>query len=458
MRERRRALAGPLAGVGLLLLLLYFNFGDRLRFLVPSIPTWRWGSGGRGIVSGFVGVNGTHFVLKTEGGGAGGGASSSPSGIRLSNSPLYVNGWNSYWLMQQSIWGSTRPRVSRMLMRGAEMGMAVCRIWAFSDGGIDALQISPGHFDERVFRALDFVLAEAGKYGVRLILSLVNNLDPFGGKAQYVKWAENAGANFSASTDSFFFHPTIKSYYKAYVKSIVTRKNYYSGVNYYDDPVIFAWELMNEPRGSNSSGAILQAWINEMASYIKSLDQKHLVTVGIEGFYGHTTPEKLLNNPGEWAADLGSDFIQHSLSENIDFASVHAYPDSWMPNATLEEKVKYLAQWVDAHVTDGDKVLKKPVLFTEIGSSAPGSHGLDSFLKIIYDKTYESAKKKLAGAGVLIWQLMVEGMEEYGDRFSLVAWEKPSTFELMVQQSCRLEAVNGWSNSSKIYNCSGAIS
>ncbi|CAN6448659.1 unnamed protein product [Victoria cruziana] len=424
MRERRRALAGPLAGVGLLLLLLYFNFGDRLRFLVPSIPTWRWGSGGRGIVSGFVGVNGTHFVLKTEGGGAGGGASSSPSGIRLSNSPLYVNGWNSYWLMQQSIWGSTRPRVSRMLMRGAEMGMAVCRIWAFSDGGIDALQISPGHFDERVFRALDFVLAEAGKYGVRLILSLVNNLDPFGGKAQYVKWAENAGANFSASTDSFFFHPTIKSYYKAYVKSIVTRKNYYSGVNYYDDPVIFAWELMNEPRGSNSSGAILQAWINEMASYIKSLDQKHLVTVGIEGFYGHTTPEKLLNNPGEWAADLGSDFIQHSLSENIDFASVHAYPDSWMPNATLEEKVKYLAQWVDAHVTDGDKVLKKPVLFTEIGSSAPGSHG----------------------------------MEEYGDRFSLVAWEKPSTFELMVQQSCRLEAVNGWSNSSKIYNCSGAIS
>lgn len=69
-----------------------------------------------------------------------------------------------------------------------------------------------------LLQALDFVLAEAGKYGVRLILSLVNNLDPFGGKAQYVKWAENAGANFSASTDSFFFHPTIKSYYKAYVK------------------------------------------------------------------------------------------------------------------------------------------------------------------------------------------------------------------------------------------------
>lgn len=66
-----------------------------------------------------------------------------------------------------------------------------------------------------------------------------------------------------------------------------------------------------------------------MAAYVKSLDAKHLVAVGIEGFYGTGIAERLGFNPGDWAASLCSDFIQNSAVENIDFASVHAYPDSW---------------------------------------------------------------------------------------------------------------------------------
>ncbi|CAL5404007.1 unnamed protein product [Camellia sinensis] len=37
--------------------------------------------------------------------------------------------------------------------------------------------------------ALDHVIAEARQHGVRLLLSLVNNLQAYGGKTQYVKWA-----------------------------------------------------------------------------------------------------------------------------------------------------------------------------------------------------------------------------------------------------------------------------
>lgn len=72
-----------------------------------------------------------------------------------------------------------------------------------------------------------------------------------------------------------------------------------------------------------------------MAAFVKSLDRKHLVTVGLEGFYGLNTTKGLEVNPGEWAASLGSDFIQNSAIENIDFASVHAYPDSWLLNFTF---------------------------------------------------------------------------------------------------------------------------
>lgn len=75
---------------------------------------------------------------------------------------------------------------------------------------------------------------------------------------------------------------------------------------------------------------IVQSWIEEMSAYVKSIDQNHLLTVGLEGFYGPTSPpEKLSINPGEWFSMLGSDFIRNSKIPTIDFASVHVYPDNW---------------------------------------------------------------------------------------------------------------------------------
>ncbi|GMJ14548.1 endo-beta-mannase 2 [Hibiscus trionum] len=420
----------PLLGILLLSIFLYFNFGDN-----PITFPILWQS-----KMDFVSANSTHFVVVNDGAAV------------ENQSTFYVNGWNSYWLMQESVWdGPSRSRVSKMLKRGAEMGLTVCRTWAFNDGhGPNALQISPGVFNERVFRGLDYVIVEARKNGIRLILSLVNNLSNFGGKSQYLKWAQEAGNNVSSSssTDSFFSDPIIKDYYKAYVKAILTRKNSLSGVKYVDEPAIFAWELMNEPRcASSSSAPILQAWLTEMAAFVKSLDQKHLVTVGLEGFYGLNTTKGLDVNPGEWAASLGSDFIQNSAIKNIDFASVHAYPDSWIPHHDMEAKTRFLSQWVESHISDGDHLLKKPVLFTEVGSlvhsNNQGVADKDILLKTVYDKIYESAKKRQAGAGALIWQLLVDGVEEYSDRFSFVAWDNPSTYKLILKQSCRLQSLFG---------------
>lgn len=82
----------------------------------------------------FVGRNGTRFVDLATG------------------SPVYVNGWNSYWMVSSGSPGS----VKEMLQGGRAMGMTVCRTWAFNDGGPNALQISPGRFDERIFQVFSF--------------------------------------------------------------------------------------------------------------------------------------------------------------------------------------------------------------------------------------------------------------------------------------------------------------
>ena len=68
------------------------------------------------------------------------------------------------------------------------------------------------------WQALDYVIAEARQHGIRLLLSLVNNLQAYGGKSQYVKWAWQEGVGLSSSNDSFFFDPSIRTYFKNYIK------------------------------------------------------------------------------------------------------------------------------------------------------------------------------------------------------------------------------------------------
>lgn len=73
----------------------------------------------------------------------------------------------------------------------------------------------------------------------------------------------------------------------------------------------------------------MQYWIEEMAGYVKTIDKKHLLTVGLEGFYGSSISDKLKFNPTEDCKSLGSDFILNFKVPAIDFCSVHIYPDAW---------------------------------------------------------------------------------------------------------------------------------
>ncbi|WJX44875.1 Mannan endo-1,4-beta-mannosidase 2 [Trifolium repens] len=406
----------PIFGFASVVLLIYMSFGDVRMGFEEEIEL------------SFVERKGSQFVLDGK--------------------AFYINGWNSYWFMVQSVDVYTRPRVSEMLKIGAKMGLTVCRTWAFNDGDYNALQTSPGVFNEQAFKALDYVIAEARRHRIRLLLTLVNNLQAYGGKDQYVKWAWQEGTGLSSSNDSFFYDPSIRSYYKTYVKTILTRKNTITGIEYRHDPIIFGWELINEPRcATDPSGDTLQDWIEEMSTFVKSIDKKHLVTIGLEGFYGPNDPKRLTVNPPEgWASLLGSDFIRNSRTSNIDFTSVHIYPDHWFHKQVFDDYMKFLSKWMLSHIEDGDNVLNKPVLFSEFGLSDSiknySMSNREKMYKTILDISHKSAKNNRSGAGAMVWQFLVGGMSDFIDDFGMVPWEKPSIYSMFTQHSCRLSKVN----------------
>ncbi|XP_011623587.1 mannan endo-1,4-beta-mannosidase 7 [Amborella trichopoda] len=367
----------------------------------------------------FVRTRGTHFILN--------------------GSPFYANGFNAYWLMYMASDPSQRSKVTSAFQQASAHGLTIARSWAFSDGGYGALQYSPGVYNEQMFQGLDFVIYEARRHGIRLIFSLANNYDSFGGKKQYVQWARNQGQNLE-SDDTFFVNPVVNRYYKNHVKTILTRRNSMTGIAYKDDPTILAWELMNEARClSDISGKTIQAWITEMAAYVKSIDSNHLLEAGLEGFYGESSPQKQQFNPG---FQVGTDFIANNQIWGIDFATVHSYPDQWLSGSNYETQLSFLGSWLNTHIQDAETILRKPLLLAEFGNSwkDPGfnEYQRDMLFNTVYNSIYASARRGGATVGGLFWQLLAEGMDSYRDGYEIVLTQNPSTVNIITQQSHKL--------------------
>ncbi|KAK7837246.1 mannan endo-1 [Quercus suber] len=252
----------------------------------------------------------------------------------------------------------------------------------------------------------------AKKYDIKVVLSLVNNYENFGGKKQYVDWAKDQGQS-----------------------TVLTRRNSLTGIAYKDDPTIMAWELMNEPRcPSDKSGKTIQAWITEMASYLKSIDGNHLLEVGLEGFYGAS---KQPSNPN---FQVGTDFITNNQIPGIDFATVHAYPDQWLPGSSDENQLSFLKSWLNDHIQDAQKILHKPVLFAEFGKSlkSSGNKQRDELFNTVYSTIYSSASGGGAAVGGLFWQLLAAGLDNFRDGYEIILSENPSIASVIAQESQKL--------------------
>jgi mannan endo-1,4-beta-mannosidase len=315
----------------------------------------------------------------------------------LGGKPFFFAGTNAYYLEQEQAYGSS---VTTDALDAAQaLGFTVVRTWGFNNNRSTTttdpsiLQVSPGVYQDSGWKAYDFVVSEAGKRGLHLIVNLVNNWDDYGGMNLYVQWAGLTGH------DLFYTDPGVRQLYKNYVRDFVSHVNTITGVAYKDDPTIFGWELANEARCESDPGAnkgTIIGWYAEMSTYLKSVDPNHLVATGEEGLdvtttgYTPFTSYTLYFDFYMWLE--GTSFTKNTALPSIDWASLHLYPDTWSWLAPESDG----KAWILDH-TNLAGPLGKPLLL--------GEYGLETSSHSIYASWLATVAGSNA-AGALLWELV----------------------------------------------------
>lgn len=269
--------------------------------------------------------------------------------------------------------------IEEALQSAKENGLSVIRIYlGFGD--------SP--WGGRAYEEYDRVLDIAAKHGVYIIATLTdcccfgtswgNTPENYFAKVPYCNLAD------AAALDSF----------KGYIKSILLRKNTVNGKIYRDDTTILAWDIANEPALQCFSSSELHDWLQQVVTFVKSIDPNHLITIGIDAhsnLYSTDGPHyEALNVPG------------------LDFFSFHYN----LPNyRVVKQHLDRLAYRVSRFLAMG-----KPVVLEEFGVGSQRILGtnvdkntLDGWLQSYHDQL--DIVFSLGASGAMFWGWGVSGTE-----------------------------------------------
>ena len=88
----------------------------------------------------------------------------------------------------------------------------------------------------------------------------------------------------------------------------------------------------------------------------------------------------MVDNPYDCLSQ-GCDFARNFESRHLDFACIHLWPESWLPTADSERKLRFARRWINVH-TDLATELGKPLILAEFGWKPAGASRADFFEKV----------------------------------------------------------------------------
>ncbi|MFT4144291.1 MAG: cellulase family glycosylhydrolase, partial [Mobilitalea sp.] len=140
-------------------------------------------------------------------------------------------------------------------------------------------------FNENALNKLDSLLALANKYGVRVIIPLVDHWHWVGGIDGYVKLAGipiNTTSSLDPNAWQFYTNAKARNYFKQMISHLMERTNSVSGIKYKDDPAVICWETGNELAAYDDTAnpKFPQEWTTDIAAHLKSTGIHQLVLDG----------------------------------------------------------------------------------------------------------------------------------------------------------------------------------
>jgi hypothetical protein len=205
----------------------------------------------------------------------------SGSQLELGGRPYRFSGANIEWLgligygvlnfdPGQNERYPSRYEIDDALATAHEMGATVVRAQTLGDtvGCSDCLEPRLGTFNPRAFQVMDYAVARARAYGIRLILEFQGDA-----RAEHVASSADIFSAWRGGAD-FWTDPTVIRDFENHIAAVVDHVNPYTGVRYRDDPAILGWMDCNVCQ--LLAGAAAGAWVKTISGYVKSLDPRHL--------------------------------------------------------------------------------------------------------------------------------------------------------------------------------------
>ena len=266
---------------------------------------------------------------------------------------LHAKSW--HWHMGEWQWQRTDSwEQEDAISSVAQMGGNAARIYTLSIGLGEDFDTNAGEtrhiigkadgsleINEELFVDLDYALAIAREYCVRLIIPIIDNAGwwGWGGIESLVEiWNsafEDKEMGVSVVKEDFWSHDDLKDYYFQIADSLVNRVNTVTGVAYKDDPTILAWETGNElghelheNLGYANGGEDIATWTSEVAAWFKEQAPEHLVIDGRYGVYADALSEENIDivsnhyykryvSSAEYWYDLEEDLVLISEFSNL---------------------------------------------------------------------------------------------------------------------------------------------
>ncbi len=310
--------------------------------------------------------------------------------LKEDNKTYQFVGVNSYDLMY-------RPpeEIDETLSTAHDAGIKVVRFWAFGNGREDGTQLKAGTYNEKAYKNIDLIIETAKKYDIKLILTISNYWDDYGG----VHWYLATTGNSTENADDFFTNEKAKDLFKHNANKLVSRVNSISHIPYSREPVIMAWELMNEPRATNLQNArFVNDWTAEMALNLKSQDPNHMILGGTEGFL----------RGSKYTTQDGPMFEDATNIDNIAAASAHFYKHGDKYKFTNDFDFTVLADWKTL-----SDIFTKPFILGEIGFFKDPAENDGVKREVLYNNLFNQAHR-LDLPGIILWNWALKRDDSFG--------------------------------------------